>query len=223
MTAPGQLTNAQQESSSAVLDTAKDQSGALAGAATSAASEVTTTAKEQAGNIVGETVEQAKNLTADLQQSARKQFDQQSENVALHLRTLSQQLRDGDTSGIAGQLMTEAGQRLQSLSQYVDRVGPQGLVEDVRRYARRNPGTFFLTAALAGFASGRLAKAAKAGAPTVGSQPVGSQPVMSQPVTPPAGARHAVQGAPAPTSSTPPFDLTGTPVVPARGAEQGLL
>ena len=237
MTAPGQTTNPHPDPSGAVLGTAKEQTGVVAGAATSAAGDVAATAKEQAGNIVGETLDQAKNVTAQLQDSARAQFDKQSETVAEQLRTLSQQFRDGDTSGLAGKLMTEAGERLQGLSQYVDRVGPQGLVDDVRRYARRSPGSFFLTAALAGFVGGRLAKAAKSGPVTATGNLPGRPATATPALTPTTGAPAlATPVIAAPVIAIPAldvtgvdvtgvdvtgFDVTGTPVVPTRGVEGG--
>ena len=187
MTAPSQATNAQQQAPGAVLGTAK----------------------EQTGHVVGETLEQAKNLTAELQGSARAQLDKQSETVAVQLRALSQQLRDGDASGLAGKLMAEAGERLQSLSQYVDRAGPQGLIDDVRRYARRNPGQFFVTAALAGLVSGRLAKAVKAG-PT---RPTGELPGRH---ATPAPAPIPVTGSDLTGSDLTGSDLTGAPVILPR-------
>ena len=231
MTAPGQTTNAPQNPTGAVLDTAKQETGAVAGAATGAAGDVAATAKEQAGNVVGETLDQARNVTAQLQDSARAQFDKQSETVAVALRALSQQFREGDTSGLAGKLMTEAGERLQGLSQYVDRVGPQGLLDDVRGYARRSPGSFFLTAALAGFVGGRLAKAAKAGSGTLPGRPVPNPPELTPASGAPALTRPPVDvtavdvttvdvtgvGVPPVGAPVSGFDLTGTPVVPTRG------
>ena len=238
MTAPGQTSSTPQNPSGAVLDTARQETGAVAGVATSAAGDVAATAREQVGNVVGETLDQARNVTAQLQDSARAQFDKQSETVAVQLRALSQQLRDGDTSGLAGKLMAEAGERLQGLSQYVDRVGPQGLVDDVRRYARRSPVSFCLTAALAGFVGGRLVKAAKAGAgagtgdlpgrhaptpprviPATGTPALGrpTEEVASVDVTSIDVTGVDVTGVGAPGAPVSGFDLTGTPVVPTRG------
>lgn len=162
MTAPRPVGSTAQDQSAEVLGTAKDQAANVKASAVGAGSDVAGTAKEQAGNVVGETLAQAKDLTAQVKDQASQQLDMQSSKALESVRGVSSQLTAGDTSGMVGQFMTEAGQRLQSFSDYVERVGPQGVMEDVRRYARRNPGTFVLGAALAGLVSGRVTKGIKA-------------------------------------------------------------
>ncbi len=92
-----------------------------------------------------------------------KQVDAQHERLAGGLRTVSTQIREGDTSGVVGQILSEASQRLEAVAGHLERTGPQGVVQDLRGYAKRNPSSFLLGAALAGLVSGRLAKGVKAG------------------------------------------------------------
>jgi hypothetical protein len=160
MTAPASTAKDQ---GAEVLGTATDQAGAVASEAKSAATDVAGTAKEQAADVLSETVTQAKDLTAQVKQQATEQLGTQHEKITGSLKDLSSQLSSGDTSGIVGQVLSEAGSRLQSLADYVERVGPDGLVRDARSYARRNPGTFLLGAALAGLVSGRIMKGISAG------------------------------------------------------------
>ncbi len=166
MTAPKQAASTAQEQAGAVAGTAKDQAVSVAQTATSAAGEVTGTAKEQVGAVVGETAAQAKNLTGQVRQQATQQVASQTEKATSALRDLSRQLSEGDTSGMVGTVLTEVGQRVQSLADALEQKGPQGLLEDLRRYARRSPGTFVLAAAAAGLVSGRLAKGMTAGSAT---------------------------------------------------------
>ena len=158
MTAPGQVASTAKDQGAEVLGTATDQAGTVASTAGGAAADVAGTAKEQAGNVVGEAVAQAKDLTSQVREQAVAQLGSQSDKLTSGLRTFSGQLSQGDTSGIVGQLLSEVGSRLETLTDHVERVGPEGLVEDLRSYARRNPGTFLLGAALAGLVGGRVAK-----------------------------------------------------------------
>ena len=166
MTAPGQVTTNAKPEATQVLETAQDQANNVKDTALGAATDVVDTAKEQVGNVLGETVDQAKDLASQMKEQAARQLDSQSSKAIDQARGLSQQLTSGDTSGMVGQILSEAGHRLQALTDYVDRVGPQGVLEDARRYARRNPGTFILGTALAGLVSGRVMKGIKASQPS---------------------------------------------------------
>lgn len=165
MSAPEQVASTAQEQAGAVAGTAKDQAVSVANTATSAAGEVTSTAKEQVGSVVGETVAQAKDLTGQVKQQASEQVQNQTQKATGALRDLSKQLSEGDTSGVVGTVLTEVGQRVQSLADALESKGPQGLLADARRYARRSPGTFLLTAGLAGLVAGRFAKGLRAPSP----------------------------------------------------------
>ena len=158
MTAPEQVASTAQQQAGAVAGTAKEQAASVASTATSAASEVTGTAKEQVGTVVGETVAQAKDLTSQVKEQATQQVKSQTEFAAGALRDLSKQLSEGDTSGMVGTVLTEVGNRVQSFADVLEEKGPAGLLDDVRRFARRSPGSFLLGAALAGLVTGRLVK-----------------------------------------------------------------
>jgi uncharacterized protein YjbJ (UPF0337 family) len=173
VTAPGQAATQAKDQTKEVLGTAADQAGTVKDTATSAASDVAGTAKEQVGSVVGEAVTQAKDLTSQVKDQAAQRLDSTSTALTSSLKGFSGQLSEGDTSGVVGQLMTEAGTRLRGLSDYLERVGPEGLLNDVRGYARRSPGSFLLTAALAGVVSGRLMKGLSAGSSASGSAGTG--------------------------------------------------
>lgn len=221
MTAPGHGATGAPDETASPVQAAKEQAGAVAHTAGTAAGDLAGAVGEQAGVVLDETKQQVKTVLAEVRSTAVTQWDRQSTAVADNLRDLSTQLRTGDTSGLAGRLMGEAGQQLQRLSGYLDQVGPQGMLDDVRRYARRRPGTFLVTAAVAGFAGGRLVKGIQAGAPAGDRQPqrAGSPQVDSFAglTAPGAGvpvAGFAVSAAPGSNGpapvSTPPGTRTGS-------------
>jgi uncharacterized protein YjbJ (UPF0337 family) len=157
VTAP-EVASAAQEQAGAVAGSAKEQAASVAQTATSAAGDVTGTAKEQVGNVVGETVQQARDLSGQVKEQVGTQVTAQTEKLTGSLRQIGAQISDGDTSGIVGQVLGEVGQRVQTLADRLEQTGPQGLLEEVRDYARRSPGTFLLGAAIAGLVTGRLVK-----------------------------------------------------------------
>ena len=176
MTAPQTTTDQLRSTASDTAETTKDQAGEVVG-----------TAKEQATAVVGDTVEQAKSLAGDVRSTLQDQVRTQSERVTDQLQQLSSQLKEGDTSGVVGQLLTEAGQRLQSLADRLGNGGPEGLLSDARDYARRNPGSFLLGAAAAGLVTGRLVKAASAGSPAPQANPPAGTPGVDPYPTPLSG------------------------------------
>lgn len=163
MTAPKQVASTAQGEAAAVAGTAKNEAGNVASTAAGAAGEVAGTAKQEASNVVNETVTQAKNLTGQVKEQAQQQVSAQSQKLTGSLRGLSEQLSNGDTSGVVGQVLTEVGERVQGLADHLETVGPEGLLDDLRSYARRSPGMFLLGMAAAGFVSGRLVKGMTAG------------------------------------------------------------
>lgn len=158
MTAPGQVASTAQGEAAGVAGTAKDEASNVASTAVGAAGDVAGTAKQEVGNVLGETVGQVKDLTGQVKEQASQQLSTGSEKLTGSLRGLSEQLSNGDTSGLVGQVLSEAGTRLQGLADQLERKGPQGVLTDLQGYARRNPGTFLLGMAAAGFLTGRLVK-----------------------------------------------------------------
>jgi hypothetical protein len=63
--------------------------------------------------------------------------------------------------GTASGLVREAADRARALSSRLDGREPRELLDDVRGFARRRPGTFLLGALVAGVVAGRLTRGAK--------------------------------------------------------------
>lgn len=166
MAPPEQVTDTAREQAGATAGTVKQQTTEVAQTAAQAASDVGSTAKEQAANVVGEAVDQARNLGGELRGQVSEQAETQSKRLADAVRSIGQELQslaNGEAqSGPATDMVRQVADRAHRLAGRLDERGPQGLLEDLRSFARQRPGGFLLGAALAGAATGRLVKGATA-------------------------------------------------------------
>jgi hypothetical protein len=116
--------------------------------------------------------DRARDLAAEARDEVRRQTDTQRERLAGTLHQLGDELRSmsgqGEGSGIATEIARQAGDRVHGLGSYVEHHQPGDLLEDVRSFARRRPGTFLLGAVAAGVLAGRLTRGAKAAASSSG-------------------------------------------------------
>lgn len=156
----------------------KDEASRVAGSAAQAGKDVAGTAKEQAKNVAGEAKSQAKELYHQTQRELRDQAAQQQERVASGLHSvgdeLDQMASSSDQGGVASDLVRQAGQRAHSIASWLDQRDPGSLLNEVKSYARRNPGTFIAAAAIAGALAGRLTRALASGGDDSGSGSSGS-------------------------------------------------
>jgi uncharacterized protein YjbJ (UPF0337 family) len=223
VTSPGQAAGAAQQAAGTTASTAKDEAAATASTATSAATEVAGTAKQQAGQVAGEAVNQARQLTDQAKAQASQQATNATQKLSESVRSLATEVRDmsqgtasgsGPVAGLAQQLADKGEQ----LAEYLSQQGPGGLVQELRMFAARRPGTFLLGALAAGVATGRVVKGATAGAsggmtgtgaqssPAVaGVQPVAvaPAPVTSVPSTPAPSTTPISTGAPSRSGGVP--------------------
>ncbi|MBM0276828.1 hypothetical protein [Micromonospora tarensis] len=130
--------------------------------ATQAGGQVAHTAAEQGGQVAAEARRQAQQLTGQATGQLRDQAQTQQRRAAEGLRDLGQNLssmadRDGD-SGLAGQVVRRAGDAAQQAAGWLNEREPGEVLDEVRSYARRHPGTFLASAAVAGLLVGRLAR-----------------------------------------------------------------
>jgi hypothetical protein len=64
----------------------------------------------------------------------------------------------GGQSGLATQMAQEAAERVRGVASWLDQREPGDLLDGVRDFARRHPGTFLVGAAAAGMVAGRLTR-----------------------------------------------------------------
>lgn len=141
----------------------REEAGRVADSAAEAGKDVAATAAEQARNVAGEAKHQARDLYRQTQQELREQAAQQQERVADGLRSVGDELEQmaaaSETDGVASDLVRQAAQRTHAIAGWLDARDPGSLIDEVKSYARRNPGTFIAAAAIAGALAGRLTRA----------------------------------------------------------------
>src|SRR3954447_6893088 len=154
--------------SPSTTDVAKDEARNVGQTATQAGSQVASTAADQAKEVVQETQRQAKDLLDQGRSQVRQQAVSQQQKAAQGLSSLAQELRglaDGSSQGAPGparDLLQQASGKVEEFSYWLQNREPADLLEEVRSFARRKPGTFLLGAALLGVAAGRLTSGVKA-------------------------------------------------------------
>jgi hypothetical protein len=135
--------------------------------AAQAGSQVASTAADQAKEVVHETQRQASDLLHQGRSQLREQAVGQQQKAAQGLSSLASQLRgmaDGSGGGAPGparDLIQQASGKLEEFGSFLQNREPADLLDEVRAYARRRPGTFLLGAAIAGVVAGRLTSGVK--------------------------------------------------------------
>ena len=144
-------------------DAAKGAASDVAGDAKEKAANVAGTAKEQASAVASEATEHAKQLYSQASDTLKEQAAGQQERAAGGLRTLGEQLSrmadKDDEQGLAAKVVRDLSQRAGSAAGYLENRDPGSLLDEVKSFAARKPGTFIALAAGAGILAGRLTKA----------------------------------------------------------------
>lgn len=189
---------------------ARDEAGALTGQAKTEGRHVAHEAKVQAGEVAAEARHQVQSLTGQTRQALTDAAGQQQQRAGTGLRTLSDEfaaLADGTPqSGIAADLVQSTAGRLSEAAQWLER-DSQTVLDDVRRYARRNPVTFLALCAGAGLLAGRLTRSLKdapdtgtaSGHQAPGHRPPAAHPSHTPDVGVPSPAEQTVRAAPSGT------------------------
>lgn len=145
---------------------AKDKAAQTAQAGKQAVGEVAHTATDKAKDVATETKRQARNVMGEAQSQLKDQAATQHRNAVTSLRSLADELQSmserSEQSGLAGDLVGQAGERAHSVASWLDAREPGDLVDEVRTFARRRPGAFLLGALAAGVVAGRLTRGAVA-------------------------------------------------------------
>ncbi|HSK25372.1 MAG TPA: hypothetical protein VK894_00495 [Jiangellales bacterium] len=166
------------------------------------AGQVAGTAKDEAAHVVEEGKRQASDLLHQFRGQVDDQVLTQRDRLGETLRgvggNLTSMSRGEPAEGPAQQIVEELGQRSQQLADWISRRDGTELVEELRSFARRKPGTFLLGSLALGVLAGRLTRGAKAAASESGDD--GRDPARAYPVsgTPAAYGTTSGYGAPAP-------------------------
>ncbi|HYJ50017.1 MAG TPA: hypothetical protein VEX12_08880 [Microbacterium sp.] len=145
------------------LQTAKNEAGNVKDTAVAEAGHVAETAKGEAKVVAREVKTQAKDLYAQTQRELKDQAQAQQQRVATGLRSVSQELdsmtANAENPGLAADLLSQASGRLSSAASWLGDRDPASLLNEVKSFARRSPGTFIIGAAILGVVVGRLTRA----------------------------------------------------------------
>jgi Rod binding domain-containing protein len=202
-----------QEKAQQTAATAADESKQVAGTAKQEAQNVAAEAKTQVSSLMD-------NAAREVSDQSRTQRDRLVGTLHSVSNDLEQMASQSGGSGLAADLVRQVSQRTRTLGDHVDGREPTELLDDVRAFARRRPGTFLIGALAAGVVAGRLTRGAKAARD--GSSSSTSLPATG--TTMPSAAYVGDTGVspvptPAPTYSAPGVTTPGETVtgIPATG------
>jgi hypothetical protein len=142
----------------------KEQAGQAVGTATEEGKHVTAVAGEEAQHVAAEAKQQAQVLLEDARGQVEEQSRMQRDRLVQTLTTLGDDLDRMSSqadSGMASQLVQQAAQRVRGISSRLEGREPAELLDEVRDFARRKPGTFLFGALAAGVVAGRLTRGAQ--------------------------------------------------------------
>jgi hypothetical protein len=205
-------------------DVAKEEARGVAQDAVQSGKQTAETAKQQAGEVAGEAMSQARMLLDQTREQVTSQGVAQQERAASGLRSLADELSglvsgNVQQEGLATDLARQASERVRTAADFIENRQPAELLEEVRRFARRRPGTFLLGAAAIGFLGGRLTRGIAEEARDDSSTPLASRtaPTAGLPANSPTNAT-GVQGSvqsPGGYSSTPSVSAGVSTAAPA--------
>lgn len=197
----------------------REQAKTVAADAGDAGKHVVDVAKDETRGVASETKTQARRLVSQVGDELRGQAAHQQSRVAGGIRDVGSQferMADGDTdgSGMAANLVRDAGRRVGQVGEWLDQRDPKDLLEEVKRFARRRPGVFLAVAAGAGLVAGRLTRALASSSGDSGAahKAVDTRTSSYTGATGTPGATRPVAPPPAPP-------VTARPVTPPRATE----
>jgi hypothetical protein len=142
----------------------KDKAAEAVDQGRQAAGQVAQSATERVQEVTHEATQQARDLVGEARQNVTRQVGEQHRNLASNLRSLSGELgsmvQQSDQSGAATQLVSQARDRVDGVAGWLESREPGDVLNEVKNFARRRPGTFLLGALAAGVVVGRLTRGA---------------------------------------------------------------
>jgi hypothetical protein len=173
-----------------VAATAADEGKRVAGVAEDGAQRVGEEAKTQVRTLLDD-------ATSQVDEQSRAQKTKLAETVRTFGEDLDSMTSQGENSGgMASQLVQHVADQARTVATHLDGREPRELLDDVRAFARRRPGTFLLGALAAGVVVGRVTRGAKEAQgdespsePTVAQQTPGSSASPTSPAQTNLGAK----------------------------------
>lgn len=149
-------------SSGGQKDAAKHEAGQVKREGVEAGKKVAGTAKDEAGHVADQAKSKARGLASELGDDVRGQAQTQQQRLADGLRSVSKELgsmaENSEEEGMATNLVRQAASRSDAAAEWLGDRDPGSLLDEVKSFARRRPGTFLAIAAGAGLLAGRLSR-----------------------------------------------------------------
>jgi ElaB/YqjD/DUF883 family membrane-anchored ribosome-binding protein len=153
---------------------AKQEAGKVAEEAKAGGQQVAQTAKDELGHVAHTVGEQARTLVDQTRSELTSQAGTQQHRVAEGIRGLGGELQaiaeGSPQQGLALDLARQASDRTQAVASWLDGRDPADLLEEVKGFARRRPGTFIAVAAGIGLLAGRFTRGLTADRSADGAQ-----------------------------------------------------
>ena len=151
-TSTGEKTETAKAEAAQVATKAKEAGKEVIDEVTGKSAEVATTARGEFDRLLGQATTEVKNVGRERGQQLASRLD----SWAQQMRALSE--GRVDEAGELRSWMQQAQQRMEGYASSLRERGPDGLLQDVRRFARRRPAVFLLAAGVTGFAIGRMVR-----------------------------------------------------------------
>ncbi|WP_104181575.1 hypothetical protein [Arthrobacter sp. B0490] len=140
---------------------AKDQAKQVGQDGKEAAKNVAGTAATEAKTVAAEAGTQAKNLLGTVTSEVKNQAGSQQQKITEGIRSISDELKsmaEKSDNHMVSNLVQQASQRTGSAAGWLEGRDASDILEDVKAFARRKPGTFLAIAAGSGLVVGRLTR-----------------------------------------------------------------
>lgn len=147
---------------SAQGDGPADRAAEVKDTSVAAGQHVAGVAKDELHKVGTESKRQAKDLYRQTQNELADQAAAQQKRVASGIRSLGAEFgsmaESSESQGVASDLAHQAASRATGVADWLDQRDPGALLNEVKGFARRRPGTFIAIAAVAGVLAGRLTR-----------------------------------------------------------------
>lgn len=175
---PGPV-GSQETPDSSATDVAKDQASEVKDTTKQAGQQVVQETKQQVGQVAAEAKNQTGNLLRQGVAEINSQAGQQQQRLAQSVHSIAKELgsmaSSSDQSGPMTGLAQDASRRAGEAAHWLENHEPSDILDGLRSFARRRPGTFLLGAAAAGVLVGRLTRGIAAEAKSDDDSSAGGQ------------------------------------------------
>jgi hypothetical protein len=165
---------------SGTVETAKQEAAGVADVARDAAGGVVDVAKSEASHVAQDVKMNARQLLTQTKGELAEQAATQQRRVADGLWSISDELsamaNASQDGGVATDLVRQAADRSSAVAAWLENRDPGSLLDEMKSFARRRPGTFLLLAAGAGVLAGRLGRGMAENAAAEASDTTGATP-----------------------------------------------